>query len=95
MLGEVSAQAAEPPPTSGNTVTLLLGLTAASLIFVIVGVWMVRGIRNLWVRTAAGTWGDPTDNGSSGYFCTQCGEPMPAGDRFCHICGAKVMERTQ
>lgn len=95
MLGQVSAQTAEPPPTSGNTVTVILGLMASSLIVVLVGVWAVRGIRKLWVGRNADAWNDPEENGSSGRYCAQCGEPMPLGDQFCHICGAKVVELTQ
>ncbi len=94
-LGEVSAQTAEPPPTSGYTVTIILGLMATSLIVVLVGVWAVRGVRKVWVQSSASAGDGPGANGSSGSYCAQCGESMPAADRFCHMCGAKVVELTR
>lgn len=36
------SQAAQLPPTSGNTTTLVLGLVAFSLLFLVVGAWLVR-----------------------------------------------------
>jgi hypothetical protein len=40
-------RAGEPPPTSGNGMTLLLGLTASSLLVVVVGAWLLRSLRAL------------------------------------------------
>jgi hypothetical protein len=41
-------QGGEPPPTSGNLMTIFLGLTASSLVVVVVVASTVRGLRNLW-----------------------------------------------
>ncbi len=41
-------QGGEPPPTSGNLMTIFLGLTASSLVVLVVVASTVRGLRNLW-----------------------------------------------
>ncbi|MFV1988499.1 MAG: hypothetical protein ACC682_14555 [Gemmatimonadota bacterium] len=38
----------KPPPTSGNLMTIFLGLTASSLVVVVVVAAIVRGLRNFW-----------------------------------------------
>lgn len=41
----------EPPPTSGNLLTILLGVTAFSVVGILVAVWAIRGIRHLLSRS--------------------------------------------
>lgn len=48
-------QGTEPPPTSGNLTTIFLGLTASSLIVVVVAGATLRGLRNL--RSSNLRWG--------------------------------------
>jgi hypothetical protein len=38
----------KPPTTSGNLMTIFLGLTASSLVVVVVVAAIVRGLRNFW-----------------------------------------------
>lgn len=91
-IGSAGAQTPAPPSTSGNLTTIILGLMAFSLIVVLLGAWAAQGIRSLWKRPPARHLDQPGGDDKSSIYCTECGEPMLAGDRFCHICGEKVEE---
>ena len=74
-----------PPSTSGNGVTLVLGLMAFSLIPLLIGVWAWRGLREFLNRRRA-----PQARGRSGYgtiphFCTRCGGRLSA-ESVCRSC---------
>jgi hypothetical protein len=45
LLRMATQQETGPPPTDGNLTTIFLGLTAFSLVIVVVGAWLLRSVR--------------------------------------------------
>ncbi len=95
LLGEATAQTPGPPPTSGNVVTIVLGLTAFSLIVIYAGFWMIRALRVHSASARLCCMDEALAGASSGAECGQCGGAVRAGGRVCPLCGAELVEPAQ
>ena len=85
--GTLPAVSDSPPPSdsavpgSTDPLTYLIPAVACALIAAVAAAFLWR--RRRAQQSAAGAAG----------FCTQCGNPLRAGDRFCSKCGKEVPRR--
>jgi hypothetical protein len=73
---------AVPPASSGRGISPLVWVLAGA------GVALVIGGAAYWFLLRRSAGGQAAVGGRG--FCTTCGKPVRAGDRFCRHCGAKL-----
>lgn len=85
----LSATLQQPPPTSGEGATVILGVVAMAAVVVVLAAWGVRALRWFLLRGSGGRSGPSPDMGRGEKRCPYCGEPARAA-RVCASCGAVV-----
>ncbi|MEK7352965.1 MAG: zinc ribbon domain-containing protein [Chloroflexota bacterium] len=79
----------------GSNTGLIMGLILAAIVVGVVIIWMLKSRRPRYVPVRSS--GKPRKRSArqpspGNRFCTKCGEPAGASDKFCPSCGSKLRD---